>query len=109
MPVVGAKITSTMPPMITQDRKWGRYSTVWKIFLTLTIRISLSMMARTMGTGKPKSRSKKFRISVLPSAMGKSRMEKTNSKLSQPTHLLPATPLKKLYFWNAITRPYMGL
>lgn len=100
-PDVGAKICSTMPPMMTHERKCGRYSIVCENFLSLGVRISLSRMARIIGTGKPKSKSSPFRISVFFSAMPKSLMPKTNLKLSSPIHLLLAG-LNMLYFWKAI-------
>ena len=108
-PVVGAKISSTMPPMITQERKCGRYRSVWDTRLTERLLISLSMIARMMGTGKPISRFMKLSSSVFLSAMEKSRMFNTNLKLSRPTQGLPAMPLNRLYFWKAMMMPTIGL
>ena len=84
-PVVGAKIVSTMPPMITQDRKWGRYNSVCDTRLIPVDLISLSMIDRIMGTGKPTIRSRKFSSSVFCSAIEKSLILKTNSKFAMPT------------------------
>ena len=109
MPVFGAKICSTIPPMMIQLRKCGRYSSVWETFLKGTLLSSFSMIARIIGTGNPAIKPIKFSHRVFLSATGKSGMLITNLKLSSPTHLLPHMPLNMLYFWNAIIRPIIGL
>ena len=108
-PLVGEKICSTMPPMMIQLRKCGRYKSVCETFFTLMLRISLSMIARMIGTGKPATRPSRFSHSVLIRAYLKSDMPMTNLKFSRPTNLLPHMPLNRLYFWKAMIRPIIGL
>ena len=48
-----------MEQTTTVETKWGAYVIIWQVFLSLMLRISLSMMAKMMGIGK-KHRSTKL-------------------------------------------------
>ena len=95
-PVWGLKRFSATLAMMTQLRKWGRYSTVWETFLYRGKRSSFSSSARMMGTGNPTSRSRKLKAREFFRARRKSLSLKIFSKICSPTYSLPEYPLAGL-------------
>ena len=65
-------------------------------------------MARTIGIGKPSTRSYAFRKNVFHMMFPNLNEEKNRSKLAKPIHGLPQMPLEATNRLNAITLPYMG-
>jgi hypothetical protein len=84
-PVLGARSLVAMAETIIHDKKWGKYTMVWVIFLYRLKDSSFNIKARIMGAGKPITRSRVFSIRVFLIAFQKSRDAKASRKYLVPT------------------------
>ncbi|MNN32215.1 hypothetical protein D3C81_1459300 [compost metagenome] len=96
MPPSSPRISIMIPATVTQDKKWGRYTSVWILFLTPICLISLNRIAMKIGTIMPTIILMTAMMSVLVMACVASLYWKILAKLSQPIHAEPVSPSQGL-------------
>ena len=95
-PVLSARSSTASEPMMAHDRKWGRYSVLWKVRLIPLPRTSFSISARMIGAGNPTRRFRPFSMKVFLRAAQKPGILKISLNTAKPAHFDPKMPLKML-------------
>ena len=95
-PVFVANSVETRPPMITHERKCGKYSIVCVTFLKFRLFNSFNISANKIGAGKLNTKHNTFSRIVLTIARENSLIANSFLKFWSPHHALSAIPLKML-------------
>src|SRR5699024_9516450 len=93
---------------ITQDRKCGRYTTVWMVRLIREDSSESSSRARAIGAGNANTSCSTAITRVFRSAISTSGSEKIATKLSSPTQAEPENPRNGEKSWKATMLPSNG-